>query len=118
MALELVTVMWITKDNNGNKDIVFTEIPDDTVASRNQGLSTLGYPNNTNKDPILTNKQFTNKMKQDYPQLLRIVIVECLKNTLNNKYYYLHEITEKDLKTAKGMKSKEVKEEKIVEILE
>jgi hypothetical protein len=113
MALELATVLWIVKDNGGTKEVVSTEIPDDTIASRNQGLTTLGFPNNTNKDPVLNDRQFINKFTHDYPTVLNMLCVDCIKNTVNNRYYFLHEIISEEIVVNNEWKSKEKKKEKI-----
>lgn len=114
MALELKTVLWIVTNVNNVKTALSTEILDDTVASRNSGLSTLGYPNNTNKDPILTDKQFQSKFTKDYPTVTHIAVIKCLKDTTDNTYFYLNPVFADDfILRDSTWKSKETKQDDV-----
>lgn len=67
----------------------------DTYENRNAALTALGWPNNSNKDPDMTEKKFKEDMLKDH-SVDKIAVIPILIDDVSGKVYELREVEEYD----------------------
>jgi len=97
MALKIVYRLIAIQNAKRPKDanIKTFDMTEDTMANRNAALTAIGWPNQSNKDPDVTIKQFKKSMLET-ASVEKITVFPLLVDDVTNKAYMLREVDPED----------------------